>query len=140
VGGIAAPAVFNEEGQRVGYDLIDLRRGSRRSLARVVADSDVTPTVGPYLLDPEAVAQGNAGIISAIRDHLDLIAIDEIGPLEFRGLGWAAPLRVALLECGAGQELIVVVRPSLVGELATRFPSPLWASAEHVSPPWPIGG
>jgi len=136
VGGIAAPAVF-EGGRRIGYDLIDLRGGSRRLLARVVASPEATPNVGVYEFDDAATNAGNAAIISAVRDGLDLIAIDEVGPLEFRGKGWAAALEIALGECLTTQELIVVVRLSLVDELPRRFPSPLWTEASRISPPWP---
>ena len=136
VGGIASPAVF-EDGQRIGYDLVDLRYGSRCCLARVVSSSDAAATVGVYRFDDAAIAKGNAAIISAVRDGLGIIAIDEVGPLEFDGKGWARAFDVALRECSAKQELIVVVRSSLVDELANRFPSPVWAAAVHVSPPWP---
>ena len=136
IGGVAAPAVFERE-QRIGYDLLDLRTGTRRPLARAVTAPDVTPTVGGYHLDEAAVVAGTAAIAAAVRDRLDVIAIDEVGPLEFEGRGWASALELALLECSPSQELIVVVRPTLVHALAARFPSPQWATAERVSPPWP---
>jgi nucleoside-triphosphatase THEP1 len=128
--------VFENE-QRIGYDLIDLRHGSRRLLARVATSDDVTPTVGVFRFDDSAVAEGNAAICSAVRDDLEVIAIDEVGPLEFRGKGWAPALEFALLECGPQQELIIVARPSLTKGLPARFASPMWANATHVSPPWP---
>lgn len=136
VGGVACPAVF-EGGQRVGYDLIDLHRDNRRPLARVVTSADITPTVGMYRFDDDAVAEGNAAILAALRERLDIIAIDEVGPLEFRGGGWTPGLETALEENDSEQELIVVVRPALVDKLPTRFPSPRWAAARRISPPWP---
>lgn len=136
VGGVASPAVF-EGGQRIGYDLIDLRTGNRRTLARVVDEPGAATAVGVYQFDSTAVEEGNAAIITAVRGGLDLVAIDEVGPLEFRGGGWGRALQVCLRECTAQQELVIVVRPSLVDELPARFPSPLWAAAERVSPPWP---
>ena len=135
-GGIASPAVF-EKSRRIGYDLIDLRRGGCRPLARIGALCDAATTVGMYRFDEKAIAEGRDAILSALRDGLDVIAIDEVGPLELRGEGWAPALEVALRECRPRQELIVVVRPALVDELPRRFPSPLWAAAERVSPPWP---
>ena len=129
-------AVFKGD-QRIGYDLLDLRQGVRRPLARVVAPANEPPTVGMYRFDEEAVAAGNAAILAAVRDGLDVVAIDEVGPLEFRGGGWAPGLKVALGECSAAQELIVVVRPSLVDKLPGVFPSRAWETAERVSPPWP---
>jgi len=136
VGGIAALAVF-EDGRHVGYDLLDLRCGSRQLLVRAVADHAVVRSVDAYRFDGGAVAAGNAAITAAVRDGLDAIAIDEIGPLEFRGHGWAPALEFALRECGPDQELIVVVRPSLLPGLPERFPSPKWAAANRISPPWP---
>ncbi len=136
VGGIASPAVF-ENGRRVGYDMIDLRRGSRRLLARVAISSDAACDVGMFRFDEGAVAEGNRAVVSAVRDGLDVIALDEVGPLEFDGEGWAPALEFALSKCRSAQELIVAVRSSLLDELPRRFPSPLWVSAERISPPWP---
>ena len=136
VGGIASPVVFENE-QRIGYDLIDLRHGNRRLLARVATFDQVAPTVGVFQFDDAAVTEGNAAICSAVRDGLEVIAIDEVGPLEFRGRGWAPALEFALRECGPKQELIIVARPSLTEGLPARFASPTWANARHVSPPWP---
>ena len=139
VGGIASPAVF-ETGRRLGYDLLDLRRGTRRPLARVTTVPGALPTAescGLYEFDAEAVKQGNTAILAAVRERFDVIAIDEVGPLEFRGGGWAPALETALKECDSRQELVITVRPSLLDELSDRFPSSLWADAVRVSPPWP---
>ena len=91
------------------------------------------PRTGPYAFRTEAVAAGQAAIKAAV-ERSDIIVIDEIGPLEFEGQGWAAPLQVALAEGVAGQELLLAVRPSLVDRLAERFPSTAWGAAECVSP------
>jgi len=136
VGGIASPAVF-EGDRRIGYDLVDLGHNRRCQLARVVTAENSAPTVGRYHFDDTAVATGNAAILAAVRDGLDVIAVDEVGPLEFRGQGWAPALETALGELNADQELVIVVRVSLADELSARFPSPLWATARRISPPWP---
>ncbi|HUU85878.1 MAG TPA: nucleoside-triphosphatase [Phycisphaerae bacterium] len=136
VGGIVSLAVF-EDGQRIGYDLLDLRSGRRRALARIAKAPVSPPTVGVYQFIEAAINEGNTAVIAAVRDDLDVVAIDEVGPLEFRGQGWAPALETALQECRAEQELIIVVRPALVAELPKRFPSPLWAGARRTSPPWP---
>ena len=136
VGGIASLAVF-EDRQRLGYDLLDLRRGRTMQLARVVNTPNAEATVGPYKFDSAAIDEGNAAIVSAVRDNLDVIAIDEVGRLELQGGGWAPAVETALNECAAAQELIMAVRSTWVDELPDRFPSPLWASARRVSPPWP---
>ncbi|MFH0981042.1 MAG: nucleoside-triphosphatase [Planctomycetota bacterium] len=138
VGGIASPAVF-EHNQRIGYDLLDLRSGRRRRLARWVTSGEGPPTVGAYRFDEAAIAEGNAAIVAAVRDSLEVIAIDEVGPLELRGEGWTPALEIALRESDLERELLIVVRPALVDELARRFLSPLWAAARRVGPPWPMG-
>ena len=106
-------------------------------LARVGSSADAASAVGIYRFDDDAVAAGNQAISAAVRDRLDLIAIDEVGPLEFRGQGWAPALEIALRECDPQQELVVVVRAALVDDLSKRFPSPAWTSASRMSPPGP---
>jgi len=134
VGGVAQPAVF-EQGARIGYDLLDLRSGARCPFARL-ADQP-SATVGMYQLNDEALEKGNEAIIEAARAGLRFLAIDEVGPLEFRGGGWAKAIDFALDKSITARELIVVVRPKLVDHLADRFPSLLWKSARRLTPPWP---
>ena len=136
VGGIVCPAIL-QDGQRIGYDWMDLRCGRQRPLARVVGAPGSGPVVGRYRFDEAAIAEGNAAIMSAVSDDLDVVIVDEIGPLEFRGQGWAPALERVLQTAARTQEMLVVTRPSLVDQLAARFPSPLWVSARRVCPPWP---
>lgn len=136
VAGIAAPAVF-ENDRRIGYDLLDLRQGCRQLLARLNASLDSGTIVGAYRFNDAAIRAGNAAVIGAVRDRSAFIGIDEIGPLEFRGDGWAPAMSCALAECRPEQLVIVVVRSALVDELAARFPSPHWANAIRIAPPWP---
>lgn len=133
VGGIASLVVY-ENGRRLGYDLLDLRRGGRRPLARVVAGPEAGLTVGPFRFEEDALVEGNAAIVAAVEDGLDVVAIDEVGPLEWDGWGWADALTHALRAGQAGQELIVVVRTSLCEKLPDRFPSTLWRTAKRLSP------
>jgi len=130
VGGIASPAVF-ADGRRAGYDLLDLRTGALRELARIAAPGE-TATVGPYRFDDDAVQAGNAAISAAIAEGLPVVAVDEVGPLELAGGGWAPALVQVLAECDARTELVLVVRTGLVDALEQRFPSPLWAAARLV--------
>jgi nucleoside-triphosphatase THEP1 len=133
VGGVVSPAVF-EHGERAGYDLLDLRSGRQRPLARVVTSPAETPTIGTFRFDEAALAAGNAAIVSAVQDGLDVIAIDELGPLELEGKGWAPALAFALQACRTEQELVVAVRASLADKLPVRFPSSLWEHAKRLSP------
>ena len=134
IGGLAAPAVFID-GRRIGYDVVDFRHGTRRPLAREVTAVHETPTIGAYRFDEAALAEGNAAIIAAVQDGLDIIAIDEVGPLELEGGGWAPALTFALRTCTPRQELVIAVRTSLADRLPARFPSSLWPDAKRVFPP-----
>lgn len=137
IGGVISRAVI-VGGQRAGYDLFDLRTHELRPLARLKTSKDAAVTMGPYEFDTDAIQIGNTAIVAAVRDGVDVVAIDEVGPLEFRSQGWAPSLRIALDECAETQELIVAIRPSLLGELPRQIPSPLWESANIISPPWPM--
>jgi nucleoside-triphosphatase len=132
VGGIAAPAM-GAGGRRVGYDLLDLRTGRRRPLARTVRSAAEVPTIGEYRFDDAAWAEGEAAVRDAVEAGLNIIVIDEVGPLEMQGRGWAAALTQALAACSAEQELVVVVRTALRDALPERFPSPWWTAARQVT-------
>lgn len=131
VGGVAAPALGDTR-PAPGYDLLDLRSGRRRPLARMSESSEVVPTIGLYLFDAAALAEGQALIIAAVEDGLDLIAIDEVGPLEWQGRGWAAALTYALAHGTSRQELVLAVRESHREGLPQRFPSPWWPAAFQI--------
>ena len=135
VGGIASLAV-TVGGRHAGYDLLDLRSGARRPLARLAAAAQI-PTVGQFCFDRSAIEHGCLTVIDSVRDGLDFVVVDEVGPLELRGDGWAPALEVALRECQSGQTLALVVRASLVGQIPERFPSPLWERVHFVRAPWP---
>jgi nucleoside-triphosphatase THEP1 len=47
VGGVVSPVIF-DAGERIGYDLIDLRDGTRQTLARIAPPGE-EPTVGLFL-------------------------------------------------------------------------------------------
>jgi nucleoside-triphosphatase THEP1 len=134
VGGVVSPAVF-EQGRRVGYDLLDLRSDDRRPLARV--DGADALSVGRYRFVEAALRAGNDAIVQAAGDGLDIIVIDEVGPLEMRGEGWTPAIEFVLQARHPGQQLIMTVRPTLADKLPARFPASAWAAETRVVPPWP---
>jgi len=136
IGGITSPAVYAGD-RRIGYDVVDLRVGQRWPLSRLSELLDSEIEVGAFRFHDAAIQAGNDAMIGALHDGLDFIAVDEVGPLEFRGGGWTPALTCALAECRPNQTLVVAVRPALVDELAARFPSPQWARATRITPPWP---
>jgi nucleoside-triphosphatase THEP1 len=125
--GFASPRVF-EGGRLVGYDLYRPRTGIRLRLAdRMEAEYRGFPDdaedgrawfLGPYRFESSAFASAFEAFKEALAEGRNPLFIDEAGPLELAGRGFAAALR---LISDAGRDLFLVVRESLVGEVTDRF-------------------
>lgn len=101
-----------DEDRRV---VADVRTGMRRPLT-TTDPSGIR--WGRFLFDPAALAWGAE--ILARSTPCDLLVVDELGPLELRGEGWAVGLET--LHRGAFRLGLVVVRPELVEEAQARLP------------------
>ena len=91
VGGIITQEI-KEDNSRVGFELLDLYTGSRGILARVGLRG---PRVGKYGVDLKNLKQiGVASILNAIRRRdVDIIVVDEIGPMELSCPQFAVALK-----------------------------------------------
>ncbi len=105
-----------DDDQRV---VVDVRTGDRRSLT--AAGPGGVP-VGRYVFDPGALAWGAEVLTRST--PCDLLVVDELGPLEMAGGGWAAGMDV--LRAGRFRLGLVVVRPELVTRVLEQFPD-AWA-------------
>ena len=117
--GVLSPARLLA-GQKVGIDLLDVRRGEVRPLAE--ADQEPGPVrTTAYRFHPETLAWGAAVIDAAT--PCDLLLIDELGPLELvRGEGWVGALDV--LRAGRYHLAAVVIRPALLDAFRLAVPGP----------------
>jgi Predicted nucleotide kinase len=95
--------------------VVDVRTGDRRSLT---ATGPGGVPVGRYVFDPGALAWGAE--VLAHSTPCDLLVVDELGPLEMAGDGWAVGMDV--LREGHFFLALVVVRPELVARVLERFP------------------
>jgi len=97
VAGILSPAVVRD-GERVGYDLIDLSSGRRTELSRIApAPARGGPFVGRFAFDLDGLAAGRTALSVDAASAADVVIVDEIGPWELSDQGWAGPLyRLAL--------------------------------------------
>jgi nucleoside-triphosphatase len=80
VGGMICSEV-REGGVRVGFEIMDLSTGTRGWLAHV--NQPTGPKIGKYrvnLTDLEVIGVG--AILDALR-NVDILAVDELGPMEF---------------------------------------------------------
>jgi nucleoside-triphosphatase THEP1 len=75
---------------------------------------------GSYRFDPEVLKWG--GEVLTQSKSCDLLAIDELGPLEIeRGQGWAVGIRI--LREGQFRLGLAVVRPELVTQTRSQLPN-----------------
>lgn len=118
-GGIVAPAVYDADGVKIGIDVVDVAGSERRALAVVERDA-ARATVGQYRFDPQAEAWALGVLLQSLDRPLDLVIVDEIGPLELvQGRGYAPVLeRLMTARCHGA---IVLVRASLAETLADRL-------------------
>ncbi len=113
--GFLSPAVTDEAGEG-GYDLVELPTGRRRPYLRR-RGPEGAERVGPYVFVPETLERARAIIRAA--GAAEPLVVDEVGPLELEGGGLWPALRPALEPAGRG--LLLVVRETLVGDLAARL-------------------
>jgi nucleoside-triphosphatase THEP1 len=104
VGGFFQRGVFNESGEKVGYDLVGATDGSRTPIAR--ADGGT----GRWKFIDGAFKRA-AGMLP---ENMQLCVMDEIGPLELSGKGHRAALEKVIEKSCA---LLIVVREELADEV-----------------------
>jgi len=105
VGGVVLDTIYDEKGQKIGLDLIDLAGRDRRlPLARPDTGGIA---IGRWVLDPATLAKGDELIRAAVENQSELVIVDKFGPLEHRNEGFARGLRGGL---EAGLPLLAAVR------------------------------
>ncbi|MEA3466037.1 MAG: nucleoside-triphosphatase [Thermodesulfobacteriota bacterium] len=90
VGGLLAKGLWRNN-RRYGFDLVDLQTKKSCPLCRTDADTmDVRN--GPYGFFDQGLQFGHAALQPGHLRGVDLVIVDEVGPLELRGGGWAGSL------------------------------------------------
>lgn len=103
VGGMTTREV-RQGGARVGFEILDLSTGERGWLAR--AGTGPGPRVGRYALDTATLERIGAAAISAAAARSDVVAIDEVGPMELLSGGFRQAVAEAV---GSGKPVIATV-------------------------------
>jgi nucleoside-triphosphatase THEP1 len=107
-----------QDGEKVRYHLRELGpRGRRLLLAGAARAPGLDLPVGRYHLSSAVLAEAGAGLRDALA--ADLICIDEVGPLELDGGGFAPALDF-LLGRYTGI-LLITARPRVAAALAGRL-------------------
>ncbi len=116
VAGFLSKVIYHEN-ERTGYQLQDLRSDKSELLCTTALHSD-WEQYGKFYFNPEGQKVG-LGILENIPDSSDLIVIDEIGPLELGGDGWA--LAIEKLVHQSSRPMIWVVREQLVQKIIRKW-------------------
>ncbi|MFP4393332.1 MAG: nucleoside-triphosphatase [Desulfohalobiaceae bacterium] len=114
VAGIACPGLW-QQGQRSGFELLELDTGRQALLSRRVAG--LRPI--PYMFQATSLESGYQALSAKRCQNAELVVVDEVGKLELQGEGWAQCLS-PLLELQRPLQ-IWVVRRSLAREVQELF-------------------
>jgi nucleoside-triphosphatase len=118
VGGMISREV-REGGVRVGFEILDLSSGRRGWLAHV--NQHTGPQVGKYRVNIEDLNAVGAKAVADAVEKCDVVAIDEIGPMELFSEKFKEATRKAL---ESGKPVLAVVHwkasDRLIGEAKSR--------------------
>jgi nucleoside-triphosphatase THEP1 len=124
VAGILAPGLL-ENGRRTGFDILNLATGESAELAREHANPNGPhPQWSRFAFSPAGLALGEKAL-GQDAGAADIVVIDEVGPFELAGGGWASALDS--LAHQSGRVMLLVVRRSVVDAVTRR-----WGSADTV--------
>ncbi|MFC1635634.1 nucleoside-triphosphatase [Planctomycetota bacterium] len=106
--GVLAPSLY-DNGRLMGFDVLNLRDGSRAPLARRRMDAG---KMSPFVFINEGVRLGNAALRQELGESADLVIVDEFGPLELSGKGWRSSVDSLLTSINT--TMLLVVRREMV--------------------------
>lgn len=115
-GGFIAPGTW-DNGRRNGFSLFSLLSETVCPLARTTGPG--IETMGRFAFSENALILGNQILQKQLSDPLiDVIVVDEVGPLELKGGGWAPSLDMLRL---SQKNQIWVVRKELVDQVSLNW-------------------
>lgn len=125
VRGVLAPGLL-EDGRRTGFDIINLATGESAQLAREHAGGAAPRAQwSRFSFAEDGLALGLQALGSEALGA-DVVLVDEVGPFELAGGGWAASLD-CLVRDHPGV-IVLVVRSSIVEEVRRR-----WGTADSAA-------
>jgi len=109
---------FDENGERKSFSLLDIKEGNMTELCTKEIHNEWVK-YGPYYFNPEGIKHGNSILSIDKLPGVQLIIIDEIGPLEINGQGWSSSIEKITASSDIPQ--LWVVRKSLVKKIARKW-------------------
>lgn len=117
-GGILAKG-FWKNYERDYFELIDLK-SSNKLLYCQREPKNGWEKLRHFYINPDGQKFGEAALDPDYLKNSDIIIIDEIGPFELKGKGWAKSIE-AILKQLPGITMVWVVRKNLLNEVANHF-------------------
>jgi nucleoside-triphosphatase len=112
-GGILSPVI---NGKRHFLDI----SGNEMKLMESSEETE-TLNIGRYKFSAKAFEWANKILIGCMNKNYETIIIDEIGPLELQGKGFAETLKFFLIHNEIKSDLLLVIRENLVNEVLHYF-------------------
>jgi nucleoside-triphosphatase THEP1 len=118
IGGLLSRGIYVND-RRIAIEMVDLGTRSSRRLAKRRSGPEKSESLQKWEFDPDALRWGNE--ILRQQGKVDLLIVDEIGPLEFiHGEGLQEAFHA--IDRGAFRIAVVVVRNSLLDRALKRWP------------------
>jgi len=118
VEGFAAPKVFDNN-IHAGYNIRNLSSLLEVPFATRKEPFESANASIPYEIQAAGLEAGSQWLSTAEAQHADLAVMDEIGPLELKGGGWAEALNKLLTS--RHQSILLVIRPALVDSCVNKW-------------------
>ncbi len=109
---------FWQNGQRSGFELENILTGGKIKLCKTVQDEG-WQKFRRFYFNPDAFDFGEKALSPERVKEAGFIIIDEVGPLELEGRGWAKAIGILIKETST--PMIWAVRKNLVKEVAAHF-------------------
>ncbi len=107
----------NENGERTGFNLLDLKTGEYTKLCTVSQNKEKIKS-GKYFFSQEAIKKGK-NLLSSVNKNCGVVFIDEIGPLELAGSGWSNSIDELCMKGISPQ--VWIMRKSVVDKALRRW-------------------
>ena len=117
VGGILSPVL---NGKR---HFFDIEKQELFLMEATAGETNIIQT-GKYVFSEAAFSRATEILKSCVSKNMELIIIDEIGPLELRGKGFSEILR-HLLSHLQKTDILLVVRENIVDDVIEHFQLPI---------------
>jgi nucleoside-triphosphatase THEP1 len=109
-------------GSRSGFTLVNLESNSRHPLA-TVDKNEGWNRFRRFYFNPEALEEGKRIVLDGLQRNVELVVLDEVGPMELEGKGWSPLLQVLQRDYCTVQ--LWVVRDSVIEAATERWNIPV---------------